>query len=271
MFALFERLLKPTPQSDAPQPPPGLLAFYWHFAKQAKGLFIALFAAGLAVALLDTLIPVFMGRVVSLVTASDPNTLFANNWHILAGMALVLLIGRPTAMGLQNLLMNQAIAANLSNRIRWQSHWHVVRQSWNFFQNDFAGRISSRVMQTGPAVRESLVAMITSVWYILVYGTSAIILLGSADKRLAIPALGWFVGYLVLLRIFVPRMRDRSKTMTEMRSKLTGRIVDSYTNILTVKLFARPRDEDEYVRDTVDEHTKTFQASLRLNTAVGFS
>ena len=186
-------------------------------------------------------------------------------------MALVLLIVRPAAMALQNLLMNQAIAANLSNRIRWQNHWHVVRQSWNFFQNDFAGRISSRVMQTGPAMRESLVAMITSVWYILVYGTSTILLLASADRRLAIPVLCWFVGYLVLLRLFVPRMRDRSKTMTEMRSKLTGRIVDSYTNILTVKLFARPRDEDNYVRDTVDEHTRTFYHSLRLNTAVGIS
>jgi ATP-binding cassette subfamily B multidrug efflux pump len=269
MFSLFERLLKPTSQPDEPQPPAGLLAFYWHFARQAKGLFIALFAAGLAVALLDTLIPVFMGRVVSLVSASKPETLFAQSWPVLGGMALVLLIARPAAMALQNLLMNQAIAANLSNRIRWQNHWHVVRQAWNFFQNDFAGRIASRVMQTGPAMRESLVAMLTSVWYILVYGTSAILLLGAADRRLAIPVLCWFAGYLALLRIFVPRMRDRSKSMTEMRSKLTGRIVDSYTNILTVKLFARPRDEDNYVRDTVDEHTKTFHASLRLNTAIG--
>ena len=89
-----------------------------------------------------------------------------------------------------------------------------MRQSWNFFQNDFAGRISSRVMQTGPAVRESLVSMITSIWYILVYGTSTILLLATADLRLAIPVLCWFIGYLFMLRWFVPRMRDRSKTMT---------------------------------------------------------
>jgi len=271
MFSLFERLLNPTVQPEQPQPPATLIAFYWHYARQAKGLFIALFGAGFAVALLDILIPVFMGRVVSLVSASDPHTLFAQSWHVLLGMALVLLIARPAAMALQNLLMNQAIAANLSNRIRWQNHWHVVRQSWNFFQNDFAGRISSRVMQTGPAVRESIVAMITSIWYILVYGTSTIVLLASADPRLAIPALCWFTGYLLMLRWLVPRMRDRSKTMTEMRSKLTGRIVDSYTNILTVKLFARPRDEDNYVRDTVEEHTRTFLHSLRLNTLLSIS
>ena len=270
MFSFFERLLRPTLTSERPEPPAGLVAFYWYFAKQAKGLFIALFAAGLAVALLDMLIPVFMGKVVTLVTASEPQALFANSWHILMGMAAVLLLVRPFAMLMQNLVMHQAIAANLSNRIRWQNHWHVVRQSWNFFQNDFAGRISTRVMQTGPAIRESLVALITSVWYIVVYGTSAVLLLASADRRLAIPVLCWFVGYIVLLRLFVPRMRDNSKVMSETRSKLTGRIVDSYTNILTVKLFARARDEDAYVRETIDEHTGKFHKSLRLNTAFAF-
>ena len=269
MFTLFERLLKPAIAPERPQPPANLIAFYWHFARQAKGLFIALFAAGLAVALFDVLIPIFMGRVVSLVTSSDPHTLFADSWPILAGMAAVLLLGRPFAMLTQNVLMHQAIAANLTNRIRWQNHWHVVRQSWNFFQNDFAGRIATRVMQTGPAIRQSIVSMITSVWYILVYGTSAVLLLASADKRLAIPVLCWAVCYILLLRYFVPRMRDRSKEMTEVRSKLTGRIVDSYTNILTVKLFARARDEDNYIRDTVNEHTAKFHRSLRLNTLFG--
>ena len=269
MFTLFERLLKPAIAPERPQPPANLIAFYWHFARQAKGLFIALFAAGLAVALFDVLIPIFMGRVVSLVTSSDPHTLFADSWPILAGMAAVLLLGRPFAMLTQNVLMHQAIAANLTNRIRWQNHWHVVRQSWNFFQNDFAGRIATRVMQTGPAIRQSIVSMITSVWYILVYGTSAVLLLASADKRLAIPVLCWAVCYIFLLSYFVPRMRDRSKEMTEVRSKLTGRIVDSYTNILTVKLFARARDEDNYIRDTVNEHTAKFHRSLRLNTLFG--
>ena len=94
-------------------------------------------------------------------------------------MAVVLLVGRPLALTAQNIVANQAIAANVTNLIRWQSHWHVVRQSWAFFQNDFAGRIANKVMQTGPAIRQSLVSMITAVWYILVYGTSAMLLLGS--------------------------------------------------------------------------------------------
>jgi ATP-binding cassette, subfamily B, multidrug efflux pump len=270
MFTLFERLLRPTDTPEQVEPPPGFVAFFWHFARQAKGLFAALFAAGFVVAMLDSTIPVFMGRIVTLITESPPDELFARFWPHLAGMAVVLLIARPIALSAQNLIANQAIAANVSNRIRWQNHWYVVRQSWAFFQNDFAGRIANRVMQTGPAIRETLVALLTSVWYILVYGTSALVLLASADPVLAVPVVLWFVGYLVMLRVLVPRMRDRSKDVSEGRSLLTGRIVDSYTNILTVKLFARAREEDAYVRDAVDQHTALFYRSLRLNTLFSF-
>ena len=270
MFSLFERLLKPTDLPEEAEPPPGFIAFFWHFARQAKGLFVALFAAGFVVALLDSTIPVFMGRIVTLITETPPDKMFATFWPLLLGMAVVLLIARPIAQASQNLIANQAIAANVSNRIRWQNHWYVVRQSWAFFQNDFAGRIANRVMQTGPAIRETLVALITSVWYILVYGTSALILLSSADPWLALPVVLWYLGYLVMLRVLVPRMRDRSKAVSEGRSMLTGRIVDSYTNILTVKLFARAREEDAYVRDAIDQHTELFYGSLRLNTLFSF-
>jgi ATP-binding cassette subfamily B multidrug efflux pump len=270
MFTLFERLLKPTVAPDASEPPPRLVAFYWHYAKQARGLFAGLFVAGFAVAVLDTMIPIFIGRVVTAVTTASPQTLFADFGWQLAGMALILLFVRPAAMAMQNLLANQAIAANVSNRIRWQNHWHVVRQSWAFFQDDFAGRIANRVMQTGPAIRETIVSLINGVWYIMVYGTSALILLGRADLWLALPITLWFLGYLLLLRVLVPRMRDRSKEVSEARSSLTGRVVDSYTNILTVKLFARPQDEDAYVRDSVDNHTSKFYRSLRLNTLFSF-
>jgi ATP-binding cassette subfamily B multidrug efflux pump len=271
MFSFFERLLKPTDTPERTEPPSGFIAFFWHFARQAKGLFAALFAAGFVVALLDSTIPVFMGRIVTLITASPADELFAKFWPLLLGMAFVLLVARPLALTTQNLIANQAIAANVSNRIRWQNHWYVVRQSWAFFQNDFAGRIATRVMQTGPAIRETLVAMLTSVWYILVYGTAALILLGSADPWLALPVVLWFAGYIVMLRVLVPRMRERSKESSEARSMLTGRIVDSYTNILTVKLFARAREEDAYVRDAIDIHTGHFYRSLRLNTLFSLS
>jgi ATP-binding cassette, subfamily B, multidrug efflux pump len=266
MFRLFERALNPTRQPANVEPPDGLVAFYWHFAQQAKGLLIALFFTGFLVALLDSFVPLFMGRIVTLVTASAPDRLLQESWPLLAGMTFVLLVARPIALTAQNLVANQAIAANVSNLIRWQNHWHVARQSWAFFQNDFAGRIANKVMQTGPAVRESLVSLLTAVWYILVYGTSAVLMLGRADIWLALPIVLWFAGYVVLLRTFVPTMRRRSHEVSEARSVLTGRIVDTYTNILTVKLFARARDEDAYVRKAMDEHTGLFHASLRMNT-----
>ncbi|MGE0749440.1 MAG: ABC transporter ATP-binding protein [Variibacter sp.] len=266
MFTRFERYLQPTALPEQTEPPARLVAFYWHFARQARVLLAALFVVGFTVAVLDSMIPVFIGRIVTLVTASAPERILAEHGWALVGMALLILVARPLAITGQNLVANQAIAANVGNMIRWQSHWHVSRQSWAFFQNDFAGRIANKVMQTGPAVRESLVALITGVWYILVYGTSALILLASADLYLAIPIAFWFFAYLVLLRAFVPRMRDRSRNMSEAKSVLTGRIVDTYTNILTVKLFARAREEDAYVRESVDEHTGLFHASPRLNT-----
>ena len=175
--------------AEGPEPPAGLTAFYWHFARQAKPLFAALFVAGFIVALLDTMVPIFIGRMVTLVTTAKPETLFADHGPMLLGMALLLLFVRPAAIATQNLLANQAIAANVSNRIRWQNHWHVVRQSWAFFQNDFAGRIANRVMQTGPAIRETIVALINGVWYILVYGTSAALLLGARRPVAGAPGL----------------------------------------------------------------------------------
>ena len=268
VFRFFESLLEPTALPPETPPPAGLAAFYWHHARQARGLVLALFAAGSAVAVLDTLIPVFIGRVVTIISHNRPDALHHAVPQLL-GMAAVLLLARPSALLLQNLITNQAIAAGLSNMVRWQSHWHVVRQSWTFFQNDFAGRIANRVMQAGPALRESVVSGTNAVWYILVYGSGAMILMGRSDLRLAAPVLLWFAGYAVLLRFFVPRLRERSRRSSETRSTLVGRVVDSYTNILTVKLFARPLDEDAFVRAAVDDQTDAFRSQLRLTTLVG--
>jgi ATP-binding cassette subfamily B multidrug efflux pump len=269
MFALFERLLRPTEVPDHPEPPGGLVAFFWHFARQAKWLFVALFVIEMLVALTDSAVPWFMGRVVTLVTTVPPDRFLATTWPMLVGMGLVVLVARPAVALARYLITNQAIAAPFTGLVRWQAHWHVVRQSWAFFQNDFAGRISNRVMQTGAAVRSTLTASVTALWYILVYGTTAIAMTAAADLWLALPILLWFACYVGLLCFFVPRMRDRSKVSSEARSALMGRIVDSYTNILTVKLFARARDEDQYVRDAIERHTGLFLAAQRLMTSFG--
>ncbi len=265
MFAFFESRVRPT-QLPSAAPPPGLLAFYWHFVRQTRWLFAAMFVTGLAVALIDTLIPVFIGKLVTLMQADDRAAAFRAATPTLAAMAGIVLFGRPLTLLADSLVRNNAVLPGVTSLIRWQSHWHVVRQSWPFFQNDFAGRIANRVMQTSNALRESVVSSIRAVWYIAIYGLSALALMAAADWRLAIPTVLWFAGYVFFLRHFVPRMRDLAKASSELRSLLMGRVVDSYTNILTVKLFARARDEDAYVREAIDEHTGALAAHMRLIT-----
>jgi ATP-binding cassette subfamily B multidrug efflux pump len=265
MFAFFESRVQPTAHPGT-APPQTLLGFYWHYVRQTRGLFATLFVTGLVVALIDTLIPVFIGHLVRVMERPDRAAALAENGWLLAGMGALVLFGRPLALLMDSLVRNNAVVPGVTSLIRWQSHWHVVRQSWPFFQNDFAGRIANRVMQTSNAVRECVVSSIRAVWYIVVYGLSALVLMSTADWRLAIPTALWFVGYVVFLRYFVPQMRDLAKTSSELRSQVMGRVVDSYTNILTVKLFARARDEDAYVRDAIDRHTGGIAAHMRLIT-----
>jgi ATP-binding cassette subfamily B multidrug efflux pump len=277
-FRLFESLVRPDAAVGevavrplgvpvpAHEPPKSLAGFYWHFARQARGLFLGLFLTGMAVALLDACIPVFIGHVVALLESHGPDSLLAEAWPALLGMAFVLLVCRPGAIGLQQLIAQQAIVPGVSSLIRWQAHWHVVRQGLPFFQEDFAGRIATRVMQAAPALRDSIVQSVIAVWYIAVYGTGAMLWLASADWRLALPFLVWFVLYGLLLRLLVPRLRDRSRIASEARSGLTGRIVDSYTNILTVKLFARTADEDSYMREGLLALNTRFAEQVRLVT-----
>lgn len=258
-----------SPVPDMP-PPRGLFGFYWYFIRQARALFALLFLAGLSVALMDGLIPIIIGKLVALLSSHAPGALFRESWPLLLAMAGAVLIARPLAILAQSLVGQVAINASVTSLIRWQSHWHVVRQGWSFFQEDFAGRIANRVMQAGPALRESVVQGVNAIWYILVYGTGAVIYLASAEIWLAVPILFWFAAYCTLLRFIVPRLRDRSRAASEQRSLLTGRIVDSYTNILTLKLFARAEDEDAFVREGVMGLTAAFQRQMRMITLNAF-
>ncbi|MDX5929953.1 ABC transporter ATP-binding protein [Acidiphilium acidophilum] len=276
MFSFFESLLNPTarpPHRTLPVlgEPRALVRFYVHFLRQAPWLIVGLFVSGIMVAGLDLTLPLFIGQITAMLTHTAPKQLLATHWRELLLMAVVVLLLRPGARLMQDLFTNQAINPGLTNLIRWQNHFHLVRQSWTFFQNDFAGRIANRVMQTGPALRESMVSATNAVWYFIVYGTAAILVLTHADWRLGLPILAWLLAYIGLMIYTVPRLRERSRAVSEARSALTGRIVDSYTNILTVKLFARSADEDAFVQETVDRHTKIFRRQTRMVTGWIFS
>ena len=229
-----------------------------------------MFAASLAVALLDTVIPLFIGRLVSLMEAADRQAALAREWPLLLAMVGLVLLVRPLAILADIAIRHKALIPGATSLIRWQSHWHVVRQSWPFFQNDFAGRIANRVMQTAHALRESTMASIRGVWYIGAFGVTALALMVLADWRLGVPTVLWTVGYACFLRHFVPRMRDLGRASSELRSMVMGRVVDSYTNILTVKLFARMADEDAYVRESIDQHQRGMAAHMALITSFMF-
>ena len=251
-------------------PPAGLAAFYWHFVRQTKGWYAAMFAASLAVAALDTVIPLFIGRLVSLMEAADRMAALREQWPMLVGMIALVLVVRPLVLLTDIAIRHMVLIPGATSLIRWQSHWHVIRQSWPFFQNDFAGRIANRVMQTAHALRESVMASIRAVWYIGAYGVITYALMAMADWRLGVPTLVWFAGYLVFLWHFVPRMRDLARESSEARSLVMARVVDSYTNVLTVKLFARLADEDAYVRESIDEHRAAMRRHMRLITRFHF-
>ena len=268
---LFQSSIKGTASPGPGAPPAGLGAFYWHFVRQTKGWYGAMFAASLGVALLDTVIPLFIGRLVSLMEAQDRQAALMEQWPLLAAMVGLVLVVRPVVLLIDIAIRHNALIPGVTNMIRWQSHWHVVRQSWPFFQNDFAGRIANRVMQTAHALRESVMASIRAIWYIGSFGLMALALMAVSDWRLAVPTAIWFAGYFVFLRRFVPRMRDLARASSEARSLVMARVVDSYTNILTVKLFARMRDEDAHVRESVEAHQGAMSRHMRLITQFMFS
>ncbi len=255
MFRFFENFIIPTARDTPGNPPEGLVHFYWFFVRQAKGLFIALFIASILVALVDAAIPVFMGRLVRLVNTNTAETLFANGETMVLVLVGLVLVAKPIAMTIQSVILNQAIAPGMTNMVRWQSHWHVVRQTLTFFQNDFAGRIGSRVLEIGHTLRGSVVSLITVVWYLAALGIITGFFLAAANLWLVIPVALWTLAYVGFLALTVPKIGRGSRKIAYARSDMVGRIVDSYTNILTVKLFARPEEEDEFVRESVDIHT----------------
>ena len=264
MFKYLQSRVRGTATTGPSAPPQGLLAFYWHFVRQTKGWYAAMFVTSLVVALIDTLIPLFIGALVSLMQAAERKAALAAQAPLLTGMLVAVLIVRPLVLLVDVAIRQNALIPGVTSLIRWQSHWHVIRQGLPFFQNDFAGRIANRVMQTAMALRESVMSAIRAVWYIAVYGISALVLMAMVDWRLALPTLVWFAGYAAFLRYFVPRMRDLSKASSEVRSLVMARVVDSYTNILTVKLFARLKDEDGYVSEVIDLHQAAVGAHMKL-------
>ncbi len=245
------------------------MAFYSHFVRPVWPAFAVLLVAGFLGSVIEVSLLAFVGSLVDMMkNAQSPEHFFTEHGTILLLMAFIALIARPVVSTVHELIKNQMIAGPVTSRIRWLTHRYVLRQSLGFYQNDFAGRIANKVMQAAPALRESVVQVVDAVWYAAVQLVGAAIIFAAADWRLVIPLLVWVAAYIAALFVFVPRIKQRSTEAAEARSMLVGRIVDSYTNILTVKLFAHTAREDVYARAALEEQMSKWQRSLRLVTTM---
>lgn len=266
IFRWFESLIPVFDEPDDSMPPTSIGRFYLHYLRQVWPVFLAILVVGFIVAGIEVLLFGFVGYIVDLVKQGAQAELFSQHGWSLAGMALVVVIARPLFSGLQNLLINQTVTPHLTNRIRWQQHRYVVRQSLAFFRGDYAGRISNRIMQTGMSLRESALQVTRALWYVLVYVGSSVALFAHADWWLVMPLLLWLSAYIAMLVVCVPLIKQRSWQAAAARSKLMGRIVDGYGNIVTTKLFSHPQREEAYVAEALADQTKKLAAMTRITT-----
>ena len=268
MFRWFESLIPVFPPIDGRMPPRNIVPFYVHYLRPVWPVLLATLVAGLLLALVEVAMFDFLGRIVDMVAEQPGAGFFQRHANELLWMVVITVLLRPVLVGVHNLLVNQAIVPGLSNRSRWLMHNYVVRQSLSFFQNDFAGSMANRVMQTGTSLRESAVQMVDSLWYIVVYTGTALYLFAQADWRLMIPLVLWMAAYVVIMWYFVPRAKERAWIASEARSKAMGRIVDGYTNIPTLKLFAHGGREQAYVAEAIEELAVKHRRQTRVTTGM---
>ncbi len=267
MLSWFENLIDPYKDAPIVQPPDTLGAFYRHYLRPIWWVYAFIMLFGLVGSLIEVALYAFLGKIVDLAkSAANPAEFFEQHGTMLFWMAFVALIARPVAFSLHGMLINQTANSNVMNMVRWQQHRYILRQSLTFFQNDFAGRIANKLMQTGGAMRQSVVETVDALWYIGIYWTSAAVIFFQLDSRLLVPLVGFLAGFIAMIWYFVPKLIDRATVVSEARSLLTGRIVDSYTNILTVKLFAHTEGEDAYAKEAISDHLMKHRSQLRIIT-----
>ena len=264
----FESRLDPFPEAAPAQPPASLYAFCRHYTRGAEPWLLLMAATTAAIALAEVALYAYVGSLVDRMNALGVAGFLAGEGRRLGWMALLVLLGLPALVLLNSLVQHQTLLGNFPMRIRWNVHRYLLRQSMGYFQDEFAGRIATKLMQTSLAVRETVVKLFDIGNYILVYFGATLVVAASADWRLMLPFAGWLLGYGLLMRWFVPRMGKVSQLQADARSTMTGRIVDSYTNIATVKLFSHSRREQAYAHEAMDGFLATVYRQMRLATTV---
>jgi ATP-binding cassette, subfamily B, multidrug efflux pump len=269
MYQWFEKRIDPfAPFDDTQTPPASVSGFGWHYLKPVKFWLVVLFIASLVVGLFEASLYILIGWLVDLLARSTPERIWADHGHSLLLVGGLILFLRPILHFAHEIITNQILVAQSTNLIRWRTHVYTLGHALSYFQGDFAGRLANRITQAGGSIREIAVTILDTLLYVAIFAFTTLGVFSTISPWLALPMGLWIVGYVLLLRYFVPRAKTRSLKVADARSALVGRVVDSYTNILTVKLFARSAEERSAVREALAAHTRAFLDSFRLITSV---
>ncbi len=271
MLAFFERLIPAFPPEHPTQPPKGLNAFCRHYTRGAERPLLLMTILTATIAILEVTLFGFMGQLVDWLAEKDRNTFLSEEFSTLLWMSLVPLVALPAAGLLHSLVTHQALLGNYPMAIRWQAHRYLLRQSVSFYSNDFAGRIATKVMQTALSVREAVMKLLDVMMFVIVYFFAMLVLVAQSDWRLTVPMGVWLICYIAIQSYFVPRLKRVSTDQAEERAMMTGRIVDSYSNITTVKLFSHTNREAEYAREGMEAFMDTVHLQMRLATGLNVS
>ena len=270
MFRWFESRLNPYPAEEPGMPPSGFIAFCWHYTKPAWRWLAFMSCVTAMIAAGEVYLFGFLGNVVDWLATSDREGFLDREGSRLLWMGIVLLVVLPGITLLHSMLIHQTLLGNYPMIARWKMHRYLLKQSMDFFSNEFAGRVVTKVMQTSLAVRESVMKLLDVFMYVGVFFIAMTILMAAADWRLMLPLLLWVSVYVSLIRFFVPRLKKVSREQADARSDMTGRVVDSYTNITTVKLFSHAGREATYARESMDSFLITVHHQMRLVTRFQF-
>jgi len=268
MYRLFERMTKPFPERSPSQPPKTLFAFCRHYTKGMELSLVLMSLSAALLAILEVSLFSYMGQLVDWLGEYTPEELFSQQQSALIKMGLMLLVVMPVVVFFRSAILHQSLLGNYPMSIRWLAHRYLLRQSVSFYQNEFAGRIATKVLQTSLAVRESVTKLLDVLMYIAVYFGSMVFLVAASDWRLMLPLLVWLAFYIYVQIYFVPRLKSIASSQADARSEMTGRIVDSYTNISTIKLFSYTQREEQYAKQSMDVFLQPVYKQMRLVTSL---
>ncbi len=269
MFRWFENLVDPyVDYVENDTPSPKLWPFFCQYMKPFRTVFFVATVTSIIVAFVEIFMISYIGRIVDVLSSSDPSRFWPDHGTEVMLVALFILILRPLFQIIDVGLLNNGILPNFGTMIRWRAHRHVLRQSVEWFENDFAGRIANRIMQTPPAAGEAVFQVFDAIAFSIAYLVGAFYLLMQTDPRLAVPLSIWLILYALLMRWTVRNVGLAAKAASDARSEVTGRVVDSYSNIHSVKLFAHHDREIDYAKEAIENVRTTFQREMRVFTTM---